>query len=294
MALPPIQEAVVLRPPQSILIHGVFGSRKSTTAATFSEFYPALPAEAPFDNLELEDLFYLCWDKDAMLCFPRLVKPGGKIIVPHQDLSSVAPKDLYATIPEIHQRVAERVKSGKTKVIIHDTVSSFDTKLYVACSQTFDKGAGKQTEEGDGEALGNANQVLFRAVLNTHDQEFSFYTSLPGVTNIFLSHSEPKGDIRVNQKNKAAYLKAKMQNDAKGLTEMQISAALTGKAWKHYHENCALVAYIEKRVVSGVDKSFLYPTGGKSSISRDRTGFLAQEEPADFRVLIPKMGGRPK
>lgn len=282
----PVEETVTPGPPTSFLIHGTFGSRKTSLCATFSKHYPVMPAQPPFPGvIDLKDMFYLKWDRDALLGFPKL-----GLSAPSMDLARIKPLDILDAFGDIHMDVAKRVAEGKVRAIVHDTWGAMDMKVMTYCSLTFDKGAKDKDKEGQK----NSAQILYRASLAIQQQEFEFYTTLrrptgEPVTNFFLCHTKFASEAPTsNDKQKRV---SQAQNEAKGIDLSeggQNIARITGQAWEFMHQQCALVCYLETRQSNGKMESFIYPKGGRNSVSRDRGGVLEDKELADFRVIVPK------
>ena len=280
------QEESSAEPPTSILYFGAFGCRKSTIAATISRYFPVLPQQLPLPTrVELKDLLYLSWDRQATLGFPKL-----GISAPSFNLSTIKPREILDAFADIHMMVEERVKSGKTEIIIHDTWGAMDNKAMAYCSLTFDVG-GKVSSE--------SSQMLYRQSLAIQQQEFQFYTSLQTptgkpVVNIFLCHAKfatdpPTKDPAQINKHRTAFLNKGIDLEGGGKT----IARITGQAWEFMHQQCALVMYMDTRFANSKTVSTFYPTGGKGSVSRDRGGVLSAEEIADFRVILPKYNATP-
>lgn len=286
----PAEETTIARPPSSYLIHSTFGSRKTTVVATYSKYFPLLPAQLPFPTqVNLKDMFYLKWDRDALLGFPKL-----GLSAPSLDLSRIRPLDVIDAFADIHQEVAERVAKGEVRAIVHDTWGAMDMKVMTYCSLTFDKPTAKDAGTKSDDSRKNSTQVLYRASLAIQQQEFEFYTTLKQpngdpVANFFLCHTKFATQApTTDEKQKRV---SQGQNQAKGIDLSeggQNIARITGQAWEFMHQQCALVMYLETRNVNGKNESWLYPTGGQNSVSRDRGGVLEVKEPADFRIILPK------
>lgn len=295
------KDKVVAVEPTNILVFGPFSNRKTTSSATISRLFPPLPAQLPFKEVvELSDIHYNCWDDDALLGFPKL-----GLSAPHLELSGIKAEDLIKALPDVHQEVATMCARNKTRWIIHDTWSSFDMKLAVKVSSLFDGNAGeagaKRVAAGDEEGNKNSNQMLFRAMLAVHKQEFEFYTSLKRydgtkMGNIFLLHAVVKGAPPI-KKDSPQYQKAVKELEAKGFDVQgvetgKITIRVTGSAWQMFYDRCPLRLYIHTKEENNAGKmtklAEFFADGGHSTVSAERGGVLSPVEPADWRVVLPK------
>lgn len=285
------QEKMVVEKPSSILVHGALGSRKTSTALTASKFYPKLDSETPYppfpEPVHLADTLIVGWDRQPLLFANKL-----NIWAPVLTMSQVNPIDLLDALADLHADLEYRVANG-TELIIVDTVSAMDTKMTVKASQMFDPQKvedQKNVSENKGK---DDSQKLFRAMLSIHTNEFQFLTSLvkpngEPVQLIFNCHTTVKGDPPT-QKDKAKN-DANRMKEAKGISTdgPQKVARITGAAWEFYHNQSGLIMHIASRKINGKDVATMYPQGGQDSMSRDRGGVLSPEEPADFRIILPK------
>jgi hypothetical protein len=283
-------ETTLKERPTSILVHGAFGARKTTSALSLSKYYPTLPAQPPFAPVaDLKDGLVIGWDKQPGLGLPKL-----GLSVPTLNLSEVSSPIILDALAELHVDVLERIKNG-TEFIVHDTVSAFNNKVVVYCTNLFDRGkkANEFQQAGkDERGQDTAQQSLYRAVLAIWMQEFQFFTSLRmpdgrPVTNVFNAHSEVKGEIRASKNNAQGQLIAQENNQAKGIGDTPLLAAeITGKAWGEFHRQCPLIMYVELVNEGGKQVAKYYTKSGlKNALARDRSGLLADVEPADFRVI---------
>lgn len=284
---PGVEEQTKREIPNAILVFGAFGHRKTTTALTASKLFPKLPEALPFKNpVHLADTLILKWDRQALIGLPKL-----GVSVPSFDLNGINPKDLLDALGDIHADVDDRVRNKGTRLIIHDTISAFDTKVLVNCRQNFVRKpeAGKAPDK-------NQTQMMYNALLAIHVQEFAFYTGLrcPDgtlVQHIFNCHSTYKGDLPTT--DETAIRKGNLANQAKGLNTEgggAITARITGQAWNMYYEQCPLRIYIHVKEVNGKETGSFYTDGGQNSVSADRGGVLAPVEAADFRSVFAKYG----
>lgn len=288
------QEAAVrLEPPTSILIHGSFGIGKTPSICSASKYYPPLPKQAPFSSLvELKDFGFILWDKQGLQSLPKLGLTARSL-----PLAGLNPAYLLDALADVHQDVIEWVKDGVDKIGF-DTLTGFDIKAQLYCQKSFDVKGSPGKPAGDTEGQDTASQTVYRALLEIYKNEFQWFTSLKTpdgrpVTMFWLAHTDVKGEIRVNAKSKPEQFRKAMQvNRSMGLPENnpQLAAAITGKAWKLFHNDSPLVMNLDAKVGDGgrIERVFYTNNKLKNVMARDKAGVLADEEPADFRVILPK------
>lgn len=249
--------------PLRALVYAPKGHGKTTAALTLSEKCPEkFPADKP---VELDDLFFISADAGGL---DTLV--SYNVTVPGIDLSSVEPAKLGRALDEAIDVAKKRAQEGKTKTIIVDTLSSIDAIAEYHCVSS--------TEEAD-KRKGYGDLLAF------HSKAYYRLMSQNPANVLILCHakylvedSSPKTK-GATQANRASQL-------APG--RPQIVPALTGKGAQKWLHNVSLeLPLVAAKVGSKMVREFFTETAGWEA--KCRSTALKAREPADFRIILPKL-----
>lgn len=285
--------------PESILVHSPFGVGKTFFAATASEYMPdpaglASPFKPVRPPIVLEDMIWVYADADALTGFAEtgFVVPPENLI----DASHIEPFEIIESLNIIVNECKKKVelvrkKTGKDPKIVFDTLSTLDIIIGAYWSTKLEA----RSDEESAKTRENNNFAYFRAVLNTHVAWLARVKAIQA-RKIFLCHQATKGEI-TKSKDTAQNDLQERRRLAQGFTEGAIAAALTGRAWEHYHNQCSLVMSLEKikkTIMVGGKPTSVYdrlcrPHGKTDIITKTRYNCLAEVEPADMRVIAEKI-----
>lgn len=250
------------------IVFGPPGNTKTASSVTLSEFCPAdwthirLTEPPKREMVSLDDMLYISFDTQATLGFNQL---GVK--VPQIDLSNVGGK-LFEELKAAPKLVADKVKEGKTKTVVVDTVSALDEMITLAHA-----------------SAGLAKFDLYREVLLTH-MRFAMALKAIDANMLFLCHAKVASDTESDSKagEKMAANAAKKQS-AWGTGE--IIPAITGAALNHYRRDSSFIFSVSKASVAVNGKpqvGFFFHSHHQKFDTKSRL-ILPEMMPADWREV---------
>ena len=276
--------------PRDILVHGIYSTRKTTTAMTASKDYPTDKAPIFKPPVALSDIAVIAWDNQPTLTLPHLgmVLPKEHVFETHGRCTfspdgALIPEPINTTCIESRKWAVALAKKG-VKFFVHDTGSTKDSRIVTWWTELIDEGQKLKTKVDK-----NLSTVLYRNVLSLHTQELVYWQNFAnhfGTYNIWNFHSAIKGGDAMSTDPSA--LKAKdLERLAKGLTGAELGARLTGQAWNFFYENMRMVFYQTLEESFSTKKAVWYTRSKDYAVKPCfPEGVLPDKLDADFRTLF--------
>lgn len=246
------------------VVFGPPGQGKTFSCITLSEKCPAAFSHIKQgvvkhpERVNLDDLLYIMFDSGGL---DGLLEQN--LSVPMIDASHTPTKDVKNVCKEVVGLAADRVKAGKTKVVIIDTVTALNGML-----ETFYKEQGLSG---------------FDLYGNVKVEHLKFALGLKGLPCdiIFLCHAKAvfdNGDVAQQTKIRAS-------------GQATIIPAITGDALNHYRGDSTFVFSCRRATEGGKDGRWFYaePSMGFDAKTRLQLDGL-KAIPADWRFIKQKAG----
>lgn len=297
---------VSLQPPlpRAIMLLGTWNAGKSFLSASASKKYPALPwvpfspsnpKPLDFPLVQLDDMFYHCWEPDCFAGFPD----GGLAIPPHWDLAGTTGGELDDAVDQVLAETTSRVKAGKTSVVVVDTLSAFNSKNHARSMFGVTQA---KNDDDDTKTTETNLQKVWGSVLSRHIKYLNGLLSCAPPLIIFNVHPKVNDPAFRGTKSDSAGKALNAANQkAKGLGDQAtIIAEITGQAYGQYLRNCSLVMYVDSKVASVPDgkggfrkvtERWINPHKKDDVMARSKYACLSDKEPADLRVIFDKIKG---
>lgn len=248
-----------------MLIYGPPKHGKTFTALTASEKFPDDPILTPQEEtLVLDDLLFIEADEGGL---DGLVEHN--VEVPMIDVSKIGGgKLINSRWEKIVKEIEGRVKSGETKTVVLDTLSSIDRDITYYQRQQFPDP--------------KHNAQMYGAVLGSHMRIFGELRRLP-CNILILAHVNYRvdmGDSTQKAKQKATTLPG--SSDA--------VPDITGKAGRFYAGAMSVqMPLIAQPTPTGMER-YLYPKGfGRFEAGSRFTRFLNDKEEPHVRKMVAKI-----
>lgn len=217
-----------------VIVQGQFGSGKTTLAATLSKHFPSTGLatskhKGPPKHI-LKDLFWLCYDKGALLSF----RERG-IAVPRFDVRSYMAEKKCSIIQatEVGLREAEKAIAAGAEWVIPDTLSTFDKGLDAHWHNIMFKEA-KADPRNAGK---NDNELIEKIQIPKYGRMFVYHKMLHdnlmnlGAGVCYLTHSKALVDLGLgssDDREKQKKVRAMVQTASGGLLVPDITGKGAG------------------------------------------------------------------
>jgi hypothetical protein len=262
------------------IVYGPPGNTKTASSVTLSDACPAdwthqrlTAATLPQRTLvTLDDMLWIGFDSQALLGFKQL-----GVAAPIFDLSATQTTRLPDELRDVVAQTVERVRTGKTKTVVVDTVSALDELLTLMLR---DRGL-------DG-------FDLYRELLVQH---LRFALSLKELqcNILFLCHAKAAADtVATSNSNSAVTAAATAAKKQAASGTATIIPQITGAALNHYRRDVSLIFSVSRGMQTGPDKrpvdGFWFNARHKEFDAKSRL-LLPDVLPADWRVVRQHLGG---
>lgn len=255
-----------------VMLLGKPNDGKTTSAATASEF---CPEELPAKELTfLDDMQWILLDNDGLKGLNRL-----NLDVDYIDLTQIQPEDIVRLCREAIRLTAQKMRDGKKKTCVFDSVSTFSQLLSAFVKNN-------TGESGDG------SWATWDAVLAKATSVFTELKSLPG-NLIVISHVRAVTINIDTKKNPEEVKKQRVKLKSQGLKEGDLRIDVHGAVANYYRNNFSEIwpVWAEGEKESPDRIYTIHPYGKEGIEHKSKQRCFNSVEPANLQRMFKKIRG---